>query len=103
VLADWWQEFSQASDELREDLVAQLRQEQHRGQRRVRVPRPPALPAGEPAPVIDASGQEPAPEGAEGGADGDADAPRKRRRRRRKPAGAGGSGPAEPGSPQGDS
>jgi poly(A) polymerase len=35
VLADWWQEFSQASDAVREDLVAQLREEQHKGQRRV--------------------------------------------------------------------
>ena len=26
VLADWWQEFSQASDSVREDLVAQLRE-----------------------------------------------------------------------------
>jgi len=104
VLADWWQEFSLASDELREDLVAQLRQEQHRGQRRVRAPRPPAPPAGEPTPVIDGRGPE--PEGADAGAEGaegGADAPRKRRRRRRKPAGAGGPGPAEPGSPQGDS
>ena len=41
VLADWWQEFSQASDAVREDLVAQLREEQHKGQRRVvRAPRP---------------------------------------------------------------
>ena len=40
LLADWWQEFSQASDAMREDLVAQLREEQHKGQRRVRTPRP---------------------------------------------------------------
>ena len=39
VLADWWQEFSQASDAVREDLVAQLREEQHKGQRRVRAAR----------------------------------------------------------------
>ncbi|HSV79945.1 MAG TPA: polynucleotide adenylyltransferase PcnB, partial [Ramlibacter sp.] len=42
VLADWWQEFSQASDAVREDLVEQLREEQLRHQRRVRTPRPPA-------------------------------------------------------------
>ena len=45
VLADWWQEFSQASDAVREDLVAQLREEQHKGQRRVRAPRPADRPA----------------------------------------------------------
>lgn len=95
VLADWWQEFSQASDELREDLVAQLRQEQHRGQRRVRPPRPPALPAGEPLPPAEGEGVQPSPEGAEAGAD----APRKRRRRRRKPSGAGGAGPGEASAP----
>ncbi|HEY0885477.1 MAG TPA: polynucleotide adenylyltransferase PcnB, partial [Ramlibacter sp.] len=66
VLADWWQEFSQASDELREDLVAQLRQEQHRGQRRVRPPRPPAPPAGEAMlPAAEGEAAEPLPEGAE--------------------------------------
>src|SRR4051794_40949455 len=41
VLADWWQEFSQASDAVRDDLVAQLREEQHKGQRRVRASQPP--------------------------------------------------------------
>src|SRR3954464_11255005 len=51
VLADWWQEFSQASDSVREDLVAQLREEQHsRGARRVRAARP-ADQAGQPAPA----------------------------------------------------
>jgi poly(A) polymerase len=76
VLADWWQEFSLASDAVREDLVAQLREEQHRGQRRVRTVRP-AAEAAPPAPQPD--GEEAAP----------ADAPRKRRRRRRKPSGQG--------------
>src|SRR6478752_7261980 len=45
VLADWWQEFSQASDAVREDLVAQLREEQQKGQRRVRASRPDAAAA----------------------------------------------------------
>jgi poly(A) polymerase len=79
VLADWWQEFSLASDAVREDLVAQLREEQQKHQRRVRPARPAAASAEEAAPA-------PAP--AEGdGASGDA--PRKRRRRRRKPGGQG--------------
>jgi poly(A) polymerase len=85
VLADWWQEFSQASDSVREDLVAQLREEQGKHQRRVR----PSKPApGEPAPAA----REPAPPAA-----GDAatdDAPRKRRRRRRKPGGGAGAASA---------
>ncbi|HUR89015.1 MAG TPA: polynucleotide adenylyltransferase PcnB [Ramlibacter sp.] len=80
VLADWWQEFSQASDSVREDLVAQLREEQHRGARRVRPARPP-MPPQEAAPRSD----EPAGDAPQ---DGDAaSAPKKRRRRRRKPAG----------------
>jgi poly(A) polymerase len=94
VLADWWQEFSQASDDLREDLVAQLREEQHRGNRRTRAARPPAADMGDAAPAPDAGG-EVAPESGSG------DAPKKRRRRRRKPAGSGGGAPAD-GAPAGD-
>jgi poly(A) polymerase len=117
VLADWWQEFSQASDQVREDLVAQLRDELQKNQRRVRSARP--KPAGgeqgdarepresrepreprEPRPRRDAA-DETAPR-EEATAEGDAatgDAPRKRRRRRRKPAGqgAGGETPAQGG------
>ena len=94
VLADWWQEFSQASDAGREDLVVQVREEQHKGARRVRVVKPQekASPAerpaaGAPQPPESAVESESA-EGAEGSA---GDAPKKRRRRRRKPAGAGGA------------
>jgi poly(A) polymerase len=92
VLADWWQEFSQASDDLREDMVAQLREEQHRGQRRVRAPRPADKPATEVAPRT----EEPSLAAAEGGDGPASDAPKKRRRRRRKPTGEGGRAPAEP-------
>lgn len=97
VLADWWQEFSQASDQVREDLVAQLRDELQKNQRRVRSARPkPAreprederdpreLPAASPAEPVEAGSAE--GDGAAG------DAPRKRRRRRRKPAGQGAGG-----------
>lgn len=109
VLADWWQEFSMASDAVREDLVAQLRDEQQKNQRRVRSVKPAAAPL--------AIGQEPAPVRAsqparddeearqsdgEGDDDGQADtgavggdAPRKRRRRRRKPGGGGGEAQAQ--------
>jgi poly(A) polymerase len=105
VLADWWQEFSQASDAVREDLVAQLRDEQHKGQRRVRAPRPAERPAdltGQDAPRADRGdhsqpvGRSQSSEQANRPADdarepGAFDAPRKRRRRRRKPTGEGGS------------
>jgi poly(A) polymerase len=97
VLADWWQEFSQASDDLREDLVAQLREEQHKGQRRVRAPRPTDKPPAELASVVESEPSQ-APEGGDGAA---SDAPRKRRRRRRKPGGEGGRA-AEPTAPQGE-
>ena len=102
VLADWWQEFSQASDAVREDLVAQLRDEQHKGQRRVRSPKP----ADRPADIsLDSGASRPhtaQPQGEHEGAESDSaesegggsDAPRKRRRRRRKPTGDGGPRPA---------
>jgi poly(A) polymerase len=107
VLADWWQDFSQASDIVREDLVAALRDEQQKQQRKVkRVPRPAGAEDGggrEPsrdtaaAPAAakkPARGPEPREEAGEGDGAGDSagtsDAPRKRRRRRRKPSGQGG-------------
>jgi poly(A) polymerase len=90
VLADWWQEFSQSSDAVREDLVAQLREEQHKGQRRVRASRP--APAADEVPASDAR---PVAERTDTDSSdaGGVDAPRKRRRRRRKPAGEGGARP----------
>jgi poly(A) polymerase len=108
VLADWWQEFSQASDAVREDLVAQLRDEQHRQKR----PRPPRARAPEGAGEAARPPREPresrepreprAPrpdtEAMEAG-DGATDAPRKRRRRRRKPSGQGADGGGSPPAP----
>jgi poly(A) polymerase len=97
VLADWWQEFSQGSDDLRDDLVAQLREEQHRGHRRTRPARPPAVAmdgdAGEPPAAAEPARM------SEHGDTGEApssDAPKKRRRRRRKPSGAAGAPDAAP-------
>jgi poly(A) polymerase len=86
VLADWWQEFSQASDAVREDLVAQLREEQHRGARRVRAPRADQPASTEPRPQQTQQAQQPP-------AEGDAAPAKKRRRRRRKPAGERGNAP----------
>ncbi len=114
VLADWWQEFSLASDAVREDLVIQAREELGKGQRRVRVPKPQAPRADEarrtdeaprhlpsafaqPDAEAAASGDREDDDGPqEGGEGGASDAPRKRRRRRRKPAGEGGA-PRAPG------
>jgi poly(A) polymerase len=119
VLADWWQEFSLASDAVREDLVIQAREELGKGQRRVRVPKPQAphapradearrtddtprhLPSAFAQPDANAASEDRdddggPQEGGEGGEGGASDAPRKRRRRRRKPAGEGGA-PRPPG------
>jgi poly(A) polymerase len=94
VLADWWQEFSLASDAVREDLVALVRDEQHKHQRRVRSPRPQPA-AQEPAEgalqVVESRESEDDGASADGPGSG---APRKRRRRRRKPAGGGDAAPA---------
>jgi poly(A) polymerase len=88
-LADWWQEFSIASDSEREDLVQAAKAEQAQQAAKPRVRRAPKL-EGAPAPrglaktTPDAQGQ------VGDTADGEA-APKKRRRRRRKP-GAGDAG-----------
>jgi poly(A) polymerase len=99
VLADWWQEFSTASDAQREDLIDQVRDEQgSRGPRRVRTVKPAVA-------APDAPGQ--AIQGASSGGDpaentsASVDAPRKRRRRRRKPGGEGGGAAAVPGDDSG--
>ncbi|MRD47803.1 polynucleotide adenylyltransferase PcnB [Caenimonas koreensis DSM 17982] len=93
LLADWWQEFSQASDAVREDLVAQMRDEQHKGVRRVRsAPKPAQRDASRDQPRDEApSRAAPAHEGdAPAGDTSTGDAPKKRRRRRRKPGGGAG-------------
>jgi poly(A) polymerase len=72
ALAEWWQEFSQASDERRQDLLDQAREES--GRARVRVLKGPKREA-------DASEIVAAPQ------DDEAAVAPKKRRRRRKPAG----------------
>jgi poly(A) polymerase len=92
-LADWWQEFSMASDAEREDLVQAAKAEQQA----LQAPKPRVRRAPRPEGVA-ASGAVQSPQetaAAPEGQLGDADAPKKRRRRRR-PAGASGeSGSAE--------
>jgi poly(A) polymerase len=85
VLADWWQEFSLASDAVREDLIAQVRDEQPRGgARRVRAVRPAAA----------ASGEDTTPQDDLPGQEGAAPSAARKRRRRRKPSVGGGASPA---------
>jgi len=92
-LADWWQEFSMASDSEREDLVQAAKAEQQALQtakpRVRRAPRPDGMVTpGSAPPTRDDAPSSPAELADEG-------APKKRRRRRR-PAGAGGeSGSAQ--------
>jgi poly(A) polymerase len=101
VLADWWQEFSMADDNMRQDLVDQVREEQKKLPRAPRVHRAPApmsAPISAPARDVQAAApQVQAPfDGAAGEGEGfDSSAPRKRRRRRRAGAARGeGAGPA---------
>jgi poly(A) polymerase len=86
VLADWWQEFSLADDNLRQDMVDQVRDEQQSRQR-TRAPRVHTLPASQEL--------APRPERAAEGVTGTADAPKKRRRRRRS-GGAKNAGESSP-------
>ena len=89
VLADWWQEFSVSDDATREDLIEQVRAEQHK---RPRAPRVHRAPGGDLRhPPAESAAVTPAPEsagptvGGDGGDPAEAGAVRKRRRRRRKP------------------
>ncbi len=75
LLADWWQEFSLAGDELRQDMVDQVREER---QQRPRAPR-----VHKAAPGAGAVSAPSAQAAAIGQAESASDAPRKRRRRRR--------------------
>ena len=95
ALAEWWQDFQQADDERREDLMDQAKEEQKARQKAQqpvvrRVPR--ATPATAPATPSAPAASAEAGDGAERMSDA-SDAPKKRRRRRRKPGG-GGSAPA---------
>jgi poly(A) polymerase len=81
VLADWWQEFSMADDNLRQDLVDQVREEQHKRKHAPRVHQAPKSDAQALAARAETAGN------VDETAAVDAGAPRKRRRRRR-PGGA---------------
>ena len=109
TLADWWQEFSLASDSTREDMVEQLKAEQ-RGSK-AKKPRVHRVGADG---VVGAPGTDlpPAPDhddpdadGHEGEGEGEgasATPAKKRRRRRRKPASGNGDAAATAPAPRGD-
>ncbi len=101
-LADWWQEFTMADDNLRQDLVDQVREEQQKRPRMVRAPRPagtdtperlaPGANDGQDAGGSDGQAALRAEDlGAALGSDGTGEPPRKRRRRRRSGAAKGGA------------
>jgi len=103
VVADWWQEFSVSDDATREDLIEQVRAEQHKRPRAPRVHRPAGVDsrqtqAGELAAgtSLPAPGEPPAAVSGGGADAADAGAARKRRRRRRKPGDRGDSGAGTP-------
>jgi poly(A) polymerase len=87
VLADWWQEFSTGDDNLRQDLIDQVREELSR-QRATRPARqaPRARPAAQGEHETEREAEEGAPQASSDAASDNADAPRKRRRRRRSGA-----------------
>jgi poly(A) polymerase len=92
-LASWWQEFQNADDARRDDLIAQARDEQRARQRSAepKVHRVPKV--RQPRDGVNlAEGVQPEdPAPAQAGGE-EAAAPKKRRRRRRKPQGGGDGG-----------
>ncbi|NCP54826.1 MAG: polynucleotide adenylyltransferase PcnB, partial [Rhodoferax sp.] len=95
VLSDWWEEFSLADDNLRQDMVDAVRMEQQqrpklaRAPRTPRAPKTPAQPGAQGAsadprdlPVVNTSGEHRPTDAVDGES---LQAPKKRRRRRRSP------------------
>ena len=98
LLADWWQEFSMADDNLRQDLVDQVRAEQQKRARAPRVQRAPAPEgASEKAKPVAAEGAA-SPAGRGQAANPDAIAPERKRRRRRRSGANKGDGPGPQGA-----
>jgi poly(A) polymerase len=82
AIAEWWQEFSTADDVRRQDLMDQVRDEQHkRTRQRVPAPAPDAAPARASATEAGEAALPP---------DGEVAAAPRKRRRRRKPRSGGG-------------
>ena len=100
VLADWWQEFSLASDDLRQDMVDQVREEQQQKQRAPRVHKAPvarnAMPVAPDAVPTEDADRTSADLSPGSIATDSADAPKKRRRRRRTTGGPSENGAGAP-------
>ncbi len=92
VLADWWQEFSMANDELRLDMLDQIREELAQRPRTPRVHRAPA-PVNQAKPAPPAEGVHQADATGDGATPVVAPKPRRRRRRSSAARGAGESAP----------
>jgi poly(A) polymerase len=106
VLSDWWEEFSLADDNLRQDMVDEVKLEQQQRGRPQRAPRPARGPKPEmPSDAVQsAAGFTQVPDrSANGSLDDSAEvvqgdglgAPKKRRRRRRPGGRSGGNAPAQ--------
>ena len=90
LLADWWQEFSMASDSIRQDMVDEIRAEQQKRKHPPRVHRvPKPMPADAPA----QGSTDPQAVAESGESSGETAAPKKRRRRRRPTEGSAPSNP----------
>jgi len=97
VLSDWWEEFSLADDNLRNDMVDAVKLEQQQRTRTARAPRVHRLPKPDAASQAQASAAElPADAGQAAPAQDDGSQAPKKRRRRRRPTGRGaGDAPAQ--------
>jgi len=117
VLSDWWEEFSLADDNLRNDMIDEVKLEQQQRAKPARTPRVHKLPlrgadglpvqvSAESAASIQADQH--APDQPQAAAGDGTDAPKKRRRRRRSPSrgpgegAAGGAGEGSDGGGQAD-
>ena len=93
VLSDWWEEFSMANDNLRQDMVDEVRMEQQQRPKVARAPRVHKAPVM--AEVPSSSQSASAPESLSPMTSEADDAPKKRRRRRRSSGRSGGDGAAQ--------
>jgi poly(A) polymerase len=98
ALANWWQEFQQADEARREDLIAQVRDEQRAkpkagAPKPKRAPRKPAATEAQEGSSLDQVAQQ----AMDSDSEAHADAPAKKRRRRRRKPGSGDAGGAAAG------
>jgi poly(A) polymerase len=98
VLSDWWEEFSLADDNLRQDMVDEVKLEQQQRGRPQRAPRSARGPKPEATTDAGTAGDAPVQADlnpADAGQNNGTDAPKKRRRRRRTGGRSGGDAPAQ--------